>query len=501
MASIKHGARTARKLRVLAVLWWSVETFCLNDAVVQASNMTAPYLSTVPRNSSDPVARRLVEGLQCDLDLYNAFIESDEGRISSSWLHCASHASCTSKTLALDVDLSLAMCSDECLRSDELHKKAMSLSRCTCAQVSAETFVRHDFCLESSARLLCTHLSECGHWGCQLEDFNCLRYEWDRLYSCASFRVAMSVVVMVIAVAASWLADVECSDAACVLSGSIPSNQVGLLQPQTAQNSPDIVPNTTIFSLGSTGIQLAPELQRRVQNLLERQRVGNGKGSDPSMDVSDEAFPVAVEDLTLGSKAAELGLDGKASLYCKLQLDGVAEERQEADWLTWKLTRASEYRARGNEAFKQESYGTAMRLYKRALAWLEPPVSRLDETLDTKIEYSEEELHQVNPTAVACFANMATCYSKLDGDGDVDHCIAAASSALKLDDTHVKARYRRSQAYVASKEFDLAVADLTKLRELEPDNKLFRSAMTRAQAAKTQLRQKQQSAFANLFDK
>ncbi|KAG2830049.1 hypothetical protein PC112_g7875 [Phytophthora cactorum] len=470
--------------------------------------MTAPYLSTVPRNSSDPVARRLVEGLQCDLDLYNAFIESDEGQnifimaaLCESRIVYLKNARAGWYGPVSQVDLSLAMCSDECLRSDELHKKAMSLSRCTCAQVSAETFVRHDFCLESSARLLCTHLSECGHWGCQLEDFNCLRYEWDRLYSCASFRVAMSVVVMVIAVAASWLADVECSDAACVLSGSIPSNQVGLLQPQTAQNSPDIVPNTTIFSLGSTGIQLAPELQRRVQNLLERQRVGNGKGSDPSMDVSDEAFPVAVEDLTLGSKAAELGLDGKASLYCKLQLDGVAEERQEADWLTWKLTRASEYRARGNEAFKQESYGTAMRLYKRALAWLEPPVSRLDETLDTKIEYSEEELHQVNPTAVACFANMATCYSKLDGDGDVDHCIAAASSALKLDDTHVKARYRRSQAYVASKEFDLAVADLTKLRELEPDNKLFRSAMTRAQAAKTQLRQKQQSAFANLFDK
>ncbi|KAG6964307.1 hypothetical protein JG687_00006053 [Phytophthora cactorum] len=354
--------------------------------------MTAPYLSTVPRNSSDPVARRLVEGLQCDLDLYNAFIESDEGQ--NIFIMAAL---CESRIVYLKN--ARAGC-------DELHKKAMSLSRCTCAQVSAETF-----------------------------------------------------------------------------------------------NSPDIVPNTTIFSLGSTGIQLAPELQRRVQNLLERQRVGNGKGSDPSMDVSDEAFPVAVEDLTLGSKAAELGLDGKASLYCKLQLDGVAEERQEADWLTWKLTRASEYRARGNEAFKQESYGTAMRLYKRALAWLEPPVSRLDETLDTKIEYSEEELHQVNPTAVACFANMATCYSKLDGDGDVDHCIAAASSALKLDDTHVKARYRRSQAYVASKEFDLAVADLTKLRELEPDNKLFRSAMTRAQAAKTQLRQKQQSAFANLFDK
>ncbi|KAE9252213.1 hypothetical protein PF002_g3934 [Phytophthora fragariae] len=97
------------------------------------------------------------------------------------------------------------MCSDECLRSDELHKKALSLSRCTCAEVSAETFVRHDFCLESSVRLLCTHLSECGHWGCQLEDFNCLRYEWDHLYPCASARASLSVAIMALALAASWL--------------------------------------------------------------------------------------------------------------------------------------------------------------------------------------------------------------------------------------------------------------------------------------------------------
>ncbi|KAI9987193.1 hypothetical protein PInf_023161 [Phytophthora infestans] len=390
-------------------------------------------MSTMTNNSSEPVARRLVEGLKCNLDLYNEYIESDEGQDIFIMA-----ALCESRIVYLknvragwygpipQADLSLAMCSEECLRSDELHKKAMSLSRCTCAQVSADTIVRHDFCLENSARLLCTHLSECGHWGCQLEDFNCLRYEWDHLYPCAGSCVAINAGVVVLALTAS------CKD------------------------------------------------------------------SDLPVDVS---FPVAAEDLTLGSKTAELGLDTTASLYCKLTLEGIVGETQVADWLSWKLTRASEYRERGNEAFKQESYSTATRLYKRALTWLEPPLAGSDAALDAKIEYSDEELQQVNPIAVACYANMATCYSKLLEDGDVDRCIAAASSALKLDDTHVKARYRRSQAYVASKEFHLAVTDLLKLSELEPDNKLFRSALTRAQVAKTQLRKKQQSAFANLFDK
>ncbi|KAG7381780.1 hypothetical protein PHYPSEUDO_005662 [Phytophthora pseudosyringae] len=298
--------------------------------------------------------------------------------------------------------------------------------------------------------------------------------------------------------------DAACLETSCVSTGSLCADQVRVLRPQMAQDVPDSVSNSMHFSLDSTGIQLVPELQRCVRGLIERQKADTGQGKEGAMDVRDDAFPVPVEDLTLGSRAAELGLDGKTSLYCKLQLEGGDAEAawsHEADWFSWKLTRAAQYRVRGNDAFKQEGYSSAVRLYKRALAWLEPPASRSDATLDTKVEYSTDELQLVNPVAVACYANMATCYSKLDGDGDVDRCVAAASSALALDDAHVKARYRRSQAYVLSKEFDLAVSDLTKLREQEPDNKLFRSALTRAQTAKTQLRKRQQSAFSNIFDK
>ncbi|KAE8877026.1 hypothetical protein PF005_g3691 [Phytophthora fragariae] len=169
-------------------------------------------LSMDPPNSSESAARRLVEGLGCDLDIYNNFIESEDGQdIFIMATLCESRIVYLKNVRAgwygpvPQADLFSAMCSDECLRSDELHKKALSLSRCTCAEVSAETFVRHDFCLESSVRLLCTHLSECGHWGCQLEDFNCLRYEWDHLYPCASARASLSVAIMALALAASWL--------------------------------------------------------------------------------------------------------------------------------------------------------------------------------------------------------------------------------------------------------------------------------------------------------
>ncbi|CAI5747033.1 unnamed protein product [Peronospora destructor] len=303
--------------------------------------------------------------------------------------------------------------------------------------------------------------------------------------------------------------DATCSETACVLSGVLSVDLMQLLRRQTTSHSSDNASNSSCFSLVSTGIQLVPEIQRRVWDLLEPQRGTTDTRNECVTDVSDVAFPVAVEDLSLGSRATELGLDDKESVFYKLQLvveghRAKAEtvfSMQDGDLFSWKLERAAEYRVRGNEAFKQGRYSSAVRLYKRALAWLDPPITWSDTSLDTKVQYSKEQLQQVNPLAVACYANITTCYSKIDRDGDVNCCIAAASSALALDDTHVKARYRRSQAYMSSKEFDLALADLKILCKLEPNNKFLRSALTKAQTAKTKLCKKQQTAYAKLLDK
>uniref|UniRef100_K3X820 Uncharacterized protein n=1 Tax=Globisporangium ultimum (strain ATCC 200006 / CBS 805.95 / DAOM BR144) TaxID=431595 RepID=K3X820_GLOUD len=147
--------------------------------------------------------RELLEGLGCDLQIYKDFVDSDEGQdIFLMATMCESRILYAKNRRAgfygpvEQADLRLVMCSDECLKSDTLHQLAMSRSRCSCAQVSATTFVAHDFCLESSARLLCTHLGECGHWKCELEDFMCLRYEWDKLYPCESLRIAGNMTLL-----------------------------------------------------------------------------------------------------------------------------------------------------------------------------------------------------------------------------------------------------------------------------------------------------------------
>jgi len=204
----------ARYRLLLCLLLVNGEVVDPREAVVDQAEQ--PWRVTAS-SASEPTeqqnaSRRLVEGLACDVALYDDFLASEEGQ--SIFIMATM---CESRILYLKMsragaygpieqaDLRTAMCSDECLKSDELHQLAMSTSRCTCAELSADTFVRHDFCLDNSARLLCTHLGECGHWGCELEDFMCQRYEWDRLYACIASFSAHSILIALAAVAAGML--------------------------------------------------------------------------------------------------------------------------------------------------------------------------------------------------------------------------------------------------------------------------------------------------------
>lgn len=82
-------------------------------------------------------------------------------------------------------DAYIPMCNEYCLQSDNLHEEAMSVSGCSCLELSTQsTAVAYtapgDFCNENSARLLCNLKGYCGLWGCDLDDFMCPRYEWNK---------------------------------------------------------------------------------------------------------------------------------------------------------------------------------------------------------------------------------------------------------------------------------------------------------------------------------
>eukprot|EP00613_Pedinella_sp_CCMP2098_P030713 CAMPEP_0171737526 /NCGR_PEP_ID=MMETSP0991-20121206/32981_1 /TAXON_ID=483369 /ORGANISM="non described non described, Strain CCMP2098" /LENGTH=202 /DNA_ID=CAMNT_0012334551 /DNA_START=121 /DNA_END=727 /DNA_ORIENTATION=+ len=79
------------------------------------------------------------------------------------------------------------MCGVECPLSDMHHLIAMDYTGCRCEDLSTPPDsplyrVEGDFCLENSARQLCSILGECGEWDCELADFMCPSHDFRNKY-------------------------------------------------------------------------------------------------------------------------------------------------------------------------------------------------------------------------------------------------------------------------------------------------------------------------------
>lgn len=77
------------------------------------------------------------------------------------------------------------MCSTYCLQSDILHQRAMAVSGCDCLELSTQPTsdaytAEGDWCTHNSGRLLCDMVGYCGVWECDINDFMCPRYEWNK---------------------------------------------------------------------------------------------------------------------------------------------------------------------------------------------------------------------------------------------------------------------------------------------------------------------------------
>ncbi|KAM3192228.1 hypothetical protein ACQJBY_069454 [Aegilops geniculata] len=77
-----------------------------------------------------------------------------------------------------------------------------------------------------------------------------------------------------------------------------------------------------------------------------------------------------------------------------------------------------------------------------------------------------------------CSVNLMACYLKL---GEFEECVNEGSEVLSYDSGTAKAYYRRGQAYKELGNLQAAVADLSKAREISPDDETVAQALTEAQ--------------------
>ncbi|KAF1330433.1 Fkbp-type peptidyl-prolyl cis-trans isomerase, partial [Globisporangium splendens] len=408
--------------------------------------------------------RELLGGLGCDLEIYKDFIDSDEGQ---------------------DIFIMATMCESKILYLK--NERAgfygsvgqASLRFAVCPGECAESGLRDDI---RDPRLLLGELGAC-----------CARTWANAATGTASSRIprvcAMSGCFMALLLLITithtkmiaWKVFGDAAKSECVAEGSFPVERVLLNGEEGACKRGEY----------ARGFQLASQVCENARVLLQKMR----ENGSPASSAFTE-FPIAKVSLTMDGKESvtskQQEKEDAGEWHCRLevvrspQLTAFdAEEPQ--TWFKAKAARGAVYRTRGNDAFKREKYKAAIRAYKKALRWLVCPEG---------CKYDAEEASVVDTIAVACHSNLATSFWKLQ---NMSACINHATQALQHDPEHVKALYRRSQAYLSTKAFENAVDDLVQAQQLDPDSKLIHSALERARSAQTQFQKKQKEAFAKMF--
>jgi len=83
-------------------------------------------------------------------------------------------------------DIYGVMCSDYCLKNDQLRNDFLVDSGCSCLELSTQVedvsySIEGDWCRKNSGRIMCDVLDRCGVWECDINDFMCPRYEYNKM--------------------------------------------------------------------------------------------------------------------------------------------------------------------------------------------------------------------------------------------------------------------------------------------------------------------------------
>jgi len=121
-----------------------------------------------------------------------------------------------------------------------------------------------------------------------------------------------------------------------------------------------------------------------------------------------------------------------------------------------KINTAKQRKQQGNTLFKEGDMEGAIRRYTQALA-----------CFDNVWDLSPEEKQEIEEIKSTCYLNLAAVYLKLNKFEKVrDNC----TSVLEISKENVKALFRRAQAFLSLKEYEMAKKDLLLASKIEPSN-------------------------------
>jgi len=161
------------------------------------------------------------------------------------------------------------------------------------------------------------------------------------------------------------------------------------------------------------------------------------------------------------------------------------------------LARAEELKAQGNAHFKADELGRASTAYQGAIEVLTSPAGKKAlEQWWTALKETADAADAATPLLVSLHTNLAAVHNKL---GQWQMCVAAASSALALDASSVKARFRRGVAHSNLAQYDEAKADLTAVVRADPRNREARTVLEVVSAAIQERKKSEKELYSKAF--
>ena len=141
------------------------------------------------------------------------------------------------------------------------------------------------------------------------------------------------------------------------------------------------------------------------------------------------------------------------------------------------LEKARRIKGEGNDLFKAKSYRKAAIKYNQVFGYVNGLASATSGSYSQyakpKDLLSDDQYEEVSALKIATCSNLCAVYIEIK---KFEKVLKFADRALALNPTHVKVMYRKGQALVELRRFDLAVSVLKEAARLKSNDKNIRAA-------------------------
>ncbi len=153
------------------------------------------------------------------------------------------------------------------------------------------------------------------------------------------------------------------------------------------------------------------------------------------------------------------------------------------------LDAVDKIKSSGNQFYKTGDISRAVRKYRKALKY----VSLLRESIGTTNEEQEEAIRALE---VPLVLNVAAAAIK---SCDYEEALKQCEKVIEILPENPKALFRRGQARFGLKDYDLALQDLNKVKNLQPDDKSVVAELEKVKKARQRYVDEEKALYSKMF--